>query len=68
VGLPPKAAARLLRFERARELAANTERPDWARIAVSCGYYDQSHLIHDFRSVTGHTPATFFQDAGSTAA
>jgi AraC-like DNA-binding protein len=68
VGLPPKAAARLLRFEHARELAQEARRPDWARIAFECGYYDQSHLINDFRTVTGRTPATFFQDSAASAA
>ena len=68
VGLPPKAAARLLRFDRARELAEQVERPDWVRIALECGYYDQSHLINDFRAVTGRTPATFFQDTVASAA
>src|SRR5918999_947679 len=53
VGLPPKTVARLLRFDRARALVERTQRPDWARIAVECGYYDQSHLINDFRAVTG---------------
>jgi AraC-like DNA-binding protein len=62
VGLPPKAAARLLRFERARSLAEREAQRDWARIALECGYYDQSHLINDFRAVTGRTPETFFQD------
>jgi AraC-like DNA-binding protein len=68
VGLTPKRAARLLRFERARELAEAADRPDWARIALACGYYDQSHLINDFREVTGRTPETFFQDGGEEAA
>lgn len=63
VGLPPKAVARLLRFERAKALAEQASRPDWARLAVECGYYDQSHLINDFRAVTGRTPATFLQDS-----
>jgi AraC-like DNA-binding protein len=62
VGLPPKAVAQLLRFERARALAVTAQHPDWARIAVDAGYYDQSHLINDFRRVTGRTPVTFFQD------
>ena len=62
VGLSPKRVARLLRFERARELAERADRPDWARIALECGYYDQSHLINDFRAVTARTPETFFQD------
>jgi AraC-like DNA-binding protein len=68
VGLPPKAAARLLRFERARELTERSERPEWARIALECGYSDQSHLINEFRAFTGRTPATFFQDAVAPAA
>ena len=68
IGLPPKAVARLLRFESARALAESEPRPDWGRIAVECGYYDQSHLINDFRVVTGRTPATFFQDEVAAAA
>jgi AraC-like DNA-binding protein len=68
VGLPPKRAARLLRFERARALAESAARPDWARIALEAGYYDQSHLSNDFRSVTGRSPETFFQDSVAPAA
>jgi AraC-like DNA-binding protein len=68
VGLAPKAAARLLRFERARELASRADRPDWLRLALECGYYDQSHLINDFRAFTGGTPETFLQDTTISAA
>jgi AraC-like DNA-binding protein len=68
VGLPPKRAARLLRFDRARALAERGERPDWARIALECGYYDQSHLINEFRAITGRAPETFFQDAAGPTA
>lgn len=65
IGLPPKSVAKLLRFERARELAG---RMSWAEIAFECGYYDQSHLINDFRGVTGRTPETFLQDTVRAAA
>ena len=68
VGVAPKTYARLLRFERATSLAASSARPDWTRIAAECGYYDQSHLINDFRSISGRTPETFFQDTVSAAA
>jgi AraC-like DNA-binding protein len=68
IGLPPKRVARLLRFECARALAADSTRPDWAWIAREAGYYDQSHLINDFRVVTGRTPETFFQDSVVAAA
>ena len=57
IGLSPKAAARVLRFEQARRSAERSQRPDWAEIAVECGYYDQSHLINEFRAVTDRTPA-----------
>jgi len=65
VGLTPKAAARLFRFEHARELAGHLP---WAEVAFECGYYDQSHLINDFRAVTGRSPETFLQDTVSAAA
>ena len=68
VGLPPKTVARLIRFERARGLAESSDRPDWAGIAFESGYYDQSHLINDFRSITGRTPGTFLQDAAALRA
>jgi AraC-like DNA-binding protein len=68
IGLTPKRAARLLRFERARALTESAPRADWAWIAREAGYYDQSHLINDFRSVTGRTPETFFQDSVAPAA
>jgi AraC-like DNA-binding protein len=68
IGLTPKRAARLLRFERARELAETAAPPDWAWIASEAGYYDQAHLINEFRSFTGRTPETFFQDMAAVAA
>jgi AraC-like DNA-binding protein len=65
IGLPPKAAARLLRFERARELAGAMS---WGELAFECGFADQSHLIAEFRRVTGRTPETFLQDTVAQAA
>jgi AraC-like DNA-binding protein len=59
LGLPPKAVARLLRFERARSLAGTMP---WGDLAYACGFSDQSHLINEFRAITGRTPETFLQD------
>jgi AraC-like DNA-binding protein len=67
VGLTPKAVARVLRFERAVQLAKGSEL-SWLEIALRCGYYDQAHLIHEFRAISGCTPGTFFQDVAASAA
>jgi AraC-like DNA-binding protein len=32
---------------------------DWAGLAGEWGYYDQSHLIHEFQMFAGETPETF---------
>ncbi|WP_262282539.1 AraC family transcriptional regulator [Micromonospora sp. MA102] len=62
-GLPPKTVARLLRFQRAYAMVGATPvgggvpGPGWAELAVRFGYYDQSHLIREFREFAGATPA-----------
>lgn len=59
VGLTPKAFFRIQRFQRARVLAEKLATPDWAQLALACGYFDQSHLIHDFQEFSGSTPRTY---------
>ena len=59
VGLTPKTAARLLRFEHYGAWCSDDEPAHWDRIAADGGYADQSHLIRDFREFTGGTPAEF---------
>lgn len=49
-------------MQRAVRMAASSE--DWVRIAADAGYYDQSHLIADFRELIGLTPGTFLKRAG----
>ena len=36
---------------------------DWVRIAADAGYYDQAHLIADFRQLVGLTPGAFLKRA-----
>ncbi|WTW92722.1 helix-turn-helix domain-containing protein [Streptomycetaceae bacterium NBC_01309] len=59
VGLPPKAAARLLRFRHAVGLLGRPAPPGLATLAEVCGYYDQAHLNRDFRDLAGCTPTSY---------
>ncbi|WJV49204.1 helix-turn-helix transcriptional regulator [Streptomyces flavofungini] len=65
-GVTPKQAARLIRFQHAkaavvRAVAAGA-RPDLARIAADCGYYDHSHLVRDFQQYTGASPSAWMAE------
>jgi AraC-like DNA-binding protein len=57
VGLSPKSLARVHRFRGALDILnrANGEVP-WVALAEQCGFYDQSHLINEFRRFTGFSP------------
>jgi transcriptional regulator GlxA family with amidase domain len=58
-GLSPKAYARVVRLHHAMALARASDVPDWAEIAVRSGFYDQPHLLAEFRraSVSSKTRA-----------
>lgn len=56
VGVPPQRFVRIVRFRRALEAARRHADPDWLGIALDAGYYDQSHLIGDFKEMAGVTP------------
>lgn len=61
VGLPPKLLSRILRFQ---QVFRAVEHPamNWAAVAADCGYFDQAHLIRDFRQFAGRTPSIQFED------
>jgi AraC-like DNA-binding protein len=62
LGLPPKVLARILRFERARRLLRQPDRPALADVAGACGFYDQAHLNRDFRELAGCSPTTWLAE------
>jgi AraC-like DNA-binding protein len=55
VGLTPKLYSRIERFQRVLR-AMDGHAGDWTDVAQSCGYFDQSHLIRECRSLSGFTP------------
>ncbi|HZZ47927.1 MAG TPA: helix-turn-helix domain-containing protein [Pseudonocardia sp.] len=65
VGLPPKALAQVVRFRRALELLATT--PTIAPVAAEAGYADHSHLVREFRRLTGSPPSRLLTTPGEVA-
>ncbi|MEV4891225.1 helix-turn-helix domain-containing protein [Nonomuraea sp. NPDC055795] len=56
VGLSPK---RYARIHRVRSVLAAAREEPWAELAAETGFYDQSHLSADFRTVMGVPPGAF---------
>jgi AraC-like DNA-binding protein len=80
VGLSPKQYGRIRRFQHVLRTvvrpgtspadppdahpAARPVEPDWAAVAAAHGYYDQSHLVRDFRELSGLTPGGYLRGFG----
>ncbi len=64
VGLTPKLFCRVRRLRQVLYLLAGKGHIDWADLAFTCGYFDQAHLIHDFRSLAGCTPTEYLAQRG----
>ena len=55
-GVSPKLLARIARLQRALTMRQSRESWAWTRVAHESGYYDQAHLIADFKQFTGAAP------------
>lgn len=60
IGMPPKSAAKLIRFDHAAHRLVAGEGA--ARVAADGGYCDQSHLHRDVLEFTGTTPAAVLNE------
>ncbi len=60
IGISPKQLCRNVRFKNVYKLIESANHDNWADVAVACGYYDQSHLINEFRYFTGSSPDAYF--------
>ena len=61
VGIPPKLFSRMQRFQRVLQMVEGPE-ATWVDTAINCGYYDQAHLIRDFREFAGSTPTSLLNE------
>jgi AraC-like DNA-binding protein len=65
VGLHPKSFSRLVRFCSMIEYLESNNNVKWQQLAEIFGYYDHSHLIHEFKTLTGGSPHHFFSAKAS---
>jgi len=59
VGVSPKVYCRIQRFQQAvQAMHCGLDIP-WAELALTCGYYDQSHFTNDFHAFSGLSPSAY---------
>ena len=61
VGVSPKWVIRRYRLHETLERLHSGTKIDCAELAVDLGYFDQAHLINDFKSIVGLTPVQYNQ-------
>lgn len=64
VGMSPKRYARLLRFRAVVDGVQSGRSIEWSRVAADCGFYDQPHLVREFRDFAGMTPTAYVARRG----
>jgi transcriptional regulator GlxA family with amidase domain len=62
IGLSPRAFCRIRRFAAVLRRTDREADPDWADVALSCGYFDQAHFNHDFRTFSGMNPSAYLRE------
>lgn len=62
VGLSPKYIHRLNKFIKVIEIMQKKNQISWPEIALDCQYYDQSHLINDFKGFSGLSPKNYYKN------
>lgn len=66
IGMNPKLYARILKFSKAYRLHEAFPNLSWTSIACEAGYYDQMHMIRDFKVFAGVNPSVIEQQLLST--
>jgi AraC-like DNA-binding protein len=60
-GLTPKVFARITRFQALVHTLLSSDVSQWATMGPAVGFYDQAHMINEFRLFAGASPTVFFQ-------
>ncbi len=59
IGSNPKEFSRIVRFQRALHILEVKPQTSLTALACECGYFDQSHMIKDFKALSGYTPGEY---------
>jgi len=65
VGQTPKLIQRLNKFIKVIDIIHNQKFMNWSQIAYECNYYDQAHLINEFKIFAGVSPKNYYEDVKS---
>nr|NQU91621.1 AraC family transcriptional regulator [Bacteroidota bacterium] len=60
IGTSPKQFIKTVRFQNAIHCKSKNKDIQLTELAYDCGYYDQSHMINDFKTLSGMTPKQYF--------
>lgn len=59
IGMDPKEYLRVIRFQKALYILQEKPGIDMGELAYICGFYDHSHLVKDFKSMSGCSPTEY---------
>jgi len=62
IGLTPKQFMKVLRLQHTLYIKQHSPTISLTQLSIVSGYYDQAHMIHDFKQLTGHTPRQYFKE------
>jgi transcriptional regulator GlxA family with amidase domain len=62
IGASPKQFLKTLRFQNTLHQKQKNKNIQLTSLAYSCGYFDQSHMISDYKTMSGKTPSQYFAE------
>ncbi|NQU87429.1 MAG: AraC family transcriptional regulator [Mariniphaga sp.] len=65
IGTSPKQFLKIVRFQNTLNQKEKNKNYNLTQLAYNCGYYDQAHMINEFRQLSGMTPKQFFSECES---
>lgn len=66
VGVPPKQFLKIMRFQKVVQEIESNKSIQWSNVAMESGFYDQAHLISDFKDFSGFTPSEYIKRKAET--